>query len=286
VALRLGPSRLALPGLELAEPAVLPAPAGWPVQTWPDPLGRVRVSAYRHGSSYWIDWPGVARFIVTPGTGVVHATPDPSSGPLTPSDVFDRFIVPLAWQAAGGEALHASAVCWGSSAVAFCASSGTGKSTIACGLGLRGLALLTDDGLLLDDAAVPAEVAAPTSDLRLRPESSAFFHRSATGPSRSVDLTGIPVASRGVLRGFVVLERLDDWDGLEMARLSGGQALAAILAHAHSIDPTDADLRARSVSRYLACLSDTPVWRLRYPSGFECMPRVLDLIEQTIEASL
>jgi hypothetical protein len=286
VALRLGPSRLALPALELADPAVMTAPIEQPVQTWPDPSGCVRVSAYRRGDKYWIDWPGVARFIVTPGSAVVRAIPATPVRDLAPSEAFERFIVPLAWQAAGGEALHASAVCWNTSAVAFCASSGTGKSTVACGLALRGLALLTDDGLLIDATSVPAEVAAVSTGLRLRLQSSAFFGRSQTGPSRVVDLTGMRTAAQGVLRGLVVLERVPSADHPEMVRLSGGHALAAILAHAHSIDPSDGALRARSVNRYLTFLADTPVWRLRYPSGFEHFRCVLDLIEQTIEASL
>ena len=286
MAVRLGPARLALPTLELGDPAVMTAPDGRPVQTWPDPSGSVRVSAYRVGDTYWIDWPGVARFIVTPGTGVVRGIPDQPSGHIAPSDAFERFIVPLAWQAAGGEALHASAVCWGASAVAFCARSGSGKSTVACGLALRGRPLLTDDGLLIDSTAVPADVTAAATRLRLRAESSTYFELSPASQTRSVSLDEIPTVTHGILRGFVVLKRVSSPEPPEMRRLLGGEALAAVLAHAHSIEPGDTTLKARSLNRYLTCLASTTVWHLRYPSGFAQLPGVLDLIEQTIEASL
>ena len=281
--MRLRPSGLALPTLELVDPADMVSPVGRRVQTWPDPSGCVRISAYRCDHAYWIDWPGVARFIVTPGAAIVRAIPDLGGRSLTPPDVFQRFIVPLAWHAAGGEALHASAVCWGTSAVAFCANSGTGKSTVACGLAMRGRPLLTDDGLLIDDLAIPPQVTAVASHLRLRPASSAFFERPTEAANRSPAVTTI---THGVLRGIVVLERVVGLDRPEMERLTGGHALAGVLAHAHNIDPTDAALRARSVTRYLACLADAPAWRLRYPSGFEHLPKVLDLVEQTVEASL
>ena len=285
MAVFLTPGPIALPTLELGEPVALKSPNAEPVQTWPDPSGHIRAAAYRVGSAYWVDWPGVGRFVLS-AAPAVRAVPDKAAGAGAVHDIFRRFITPLAWQLRGGEALHASALCWGRSTVGFCASTGTGKSTFACGLALRGHALLTDDGLLLDPSEVPALVRPTSAGLRLRSESAAHFARPRERDGRAVGLPDAAPAAEGLLAGLVVLERAMDPAAPDILRLQGGDALAAVLAHAHSIDAIDVRVRTRSVERYLAILEDTPVWRLHYPSGYDRLPEALDLVERTVEAIL
>lgn len=274
-----------LPTLAVAGPVALISPDDRPVQTWPDARGLLRAASYRVYDAYWVDWPGVARFVVRADVPEVTAVPDDPADEEAVRDVFRRFITPLAWQLRGGEALHAAALCWGDSAVAFCAATGTGKSTFACALAARGHSLLTDDGLLLDPYSLPAAVRpAPTDGIRLRPESAAHFGLTAAGADRVVTVPGHARAASGLLRGVVILERVAAAAPLDIRRLHGGEALAAVLAHAHSIDSIDASLRARSVARYLAVLEAAPVWQLRYPSGYDRLPEAVDLVERTMEA--
>ena len=270
------------PRLEVAAGRNLPGPGASPVQTWPDAQGRVRVAAYRVDAGYLIDWPGVARFTLTPGSESVTAVPDAGADPAAVADAFSRFVVPLAFHAAGGEALHASAVCRQGAAVAFCAASGTGKSTVACGLVLRGFALLTDDGVLVDPFVTPPRVIAASRELRLRPETSAHFARPlAAGGTLALD--GSATIADARLAGLVVLDRAPGVDRPAMQRLEGGQALAAVLAHAHHLDPTDPARRARAVAGYLSVLAAVAVWRCRYPTGFDRLSDTLDAIEQALE---
>jgi hypothetical protein len=56
-------------------------------------------------------------------------------------------VLPLAAQLQGFNMLHASAVCFGDTTVAFSAVAGTGKSTLAANLVARGHAFVTDDVL-------------------------------------------------------------------------------------------------------------------------------------------
>jgi hypothetical protein len=187
----------------------------------------------------------------------------------------------LYWQLSGGEALHAGAVCLGPRAFAFCATSGTGKSTIAYGLVERGHTVLTDDGVLLDATSRPALVRASARGVRLRRESATHFGLDAVGEALDLPVqTSPPVTPLG---GVIVLDRETPGTPLDVAPLAGAAALTAVLAHAHHLDPTDSAMRGRSIRRYLDVLDSTPAWRLRYPSGFDRLPAALDAIERLAE---
>jgi hypothetical protein len=247
-------------------------------------MGRVRVAAYRSEGGYWLEWPAVARFFLVPGGGTVSAVPDKACAAITLRETFDRFVVPLYWQVSGGEALHASAVCRNSAALAFCATSGTGKSTIAWGMGLRGFTVLTDDGLLLDAAGLPVTVRPVSADVRLRPESSRYFGIDAQG--RTAVRPTLAVSTAPTLAGIMLLERRSPNSAVDVRRIEGAAALAGVIAHAHSLDPKDDALRARSVARYLQVLSATPVWEVGYPTGLDGLPSLLDEIERVTEGIL
>lgn len=274
---------MVIPALAVADPDGLPRPDGPAVQQWPDPQGRVRVAAYRASTGYLIHWPGVGRFFLEAGAGPVLAVPIPGHDDSRFRDAFDRFIVPLHWQLSGGEALHASAACWGTSTVAFCAASGTGKSTIAWGLGLRGHRILSDDGLLLDDASLPARVVPVSGGVRLRPESARHF--GLASESRLV-LTPAAPAPEASLAGVMVLARQGPGAPVVIDRLSGADALVAVLAHAHAVDPGSDAMRTRSLARFMALLDRTPVWQASFPTGLQRLTDLLDEIEGVVEASL
>jgi hypothetical protein len=169
-------------------------------------------------------------------------------------------------------------------ALAFCATSGTGKSTIAWGMGLRGFAVLSDDGLLLDAAGMPVRVRPVSADVRLRPESSRYFGIDAQ--ARTAIRPGVSAPPAPMLAGIMLLERRSAGAAIGIRRLEGAAALAGVIAHAHSLDPSDEALRARSVSRYLQVLSATPVWEVGYPTGLEELPLLLDEIERVAEGLL
>ena len=57
--------------LEIANDVAGPGSTSRPVQTWPGKEGHGTVRAYRSGDSYWLEWPGVARFTFTPGQATI-----------------------------------------------------------------------------------------------------------------------------------------------------------------------------------------------------------------------
>ena len=266
--------------LHLAAPHVAMTLDGPPVQVWPDPSGCIRASAFRAGAGYRIDWPGLARFELSGGDEPVTAVSYPQADVSTIEDVFARFVVPLAWHLRGHEALHASAICLDNgNAVAFCAASGTGKSTMACGLAVRGHAHLSDDGVLLDISTNPPRVTASAPGIRLRAESSCHFGLP-TPSGRAVVTDRLTTIGAAPLAGLIVLDRSARHRHAAMRRLYGGEALAAVLAHAHLLDPADDQRRRLTVTHYLSVLERAAVWRLEYPSGFDRLSEALDAVER------
>ena len=81
--------------LEIANDVAGPGNTCRPVQTWPGKEGRGTVRAYRAGDSYWLEWPGIARFTFTLGHATTRAMLWPGADRAVVTDVFERFVVPL-----------------------------------------------------------------------------------------------------------------------------------------------------------------------------------------------
>lgn len=132
-------------------------------------LGGNRFVAGVHGEDYILLWKKFGSFLVREGAEILY-TP--------PHDDEDAVIAPLLGVVLGTLlhqrhvfTLHASAINYHGSAVAFVAHKGTGKSTTCANMYNRGYSLVTDDVLAvrLDDAgAFNVEPAFPT--MKLNPD--------------------------------------------------------------------------------------------------------------------
>ena|SRR5437867_3583500 len=74
------------------------------VQEWRDREGQLCALAYTDGRSGWLEWPGLATFAFTEGSGDVVAIPHPLTVPstrLTIEDIFRRSARPIILQAIG-----------------------------------------------------------------------------------------------------------------------------------------------------------------------------------------
>ena len=149
------------------------------------------------------------------------------------------------------ETLHASAVAAAAGVIAFCARSGTGKSTLAARLRHRGYSEWADDAVVW----MPAEAGAMTLPLAVScdPGERAGVEQLA---SRAHPLTAI-----------VILERLDHASTVEdiaVHRVSGAAALTAVLPHAHPCRHDDPHRRRDFLLRYVHLAATTPVVVLRF----------------------
>jgi hypothetical protein len=199
-------------------------------------------------------------------------------------DVYRRWALPLILQALDLEVLHASAVRGPTGVVGFCGDSEAGKSTLAYGLSRRGYPAWADDALALwvfegSARAVPLPFA-----LRLRHASAAFFGCDARGPLGSPPSPAITEQGSRLVT-LCVLERRDISDvavEVEVSRVSGVAAFAAIAAHAYCFSLKDEARRHRMVERYLALAARVPVLRVRYGSDLMRLSELIDAVEVVV----
>ena len=242
--------------------------------------GAVFAWAQSKGGERWMHLPGVASYRFRPGDGVVTAIPDPSGVPEHVVSGYERTVLPMAVQSGGREVLHASAVLSAGEVVAFCAVSGTGKSTIASELALRGYAVWADDALAFQEedgsiAAVPLPFQLP-----LRPRSR-LGQDVAAGSLREIPT---PEAS-APLRGVFTLERAQPPapdDAVDIRRLPAAEAFPTVLAHAYCYSLDDVERNRRMIANYLELCARVPIFRVSFRTGLEHLAAVLDAVEQAV----
>jgi hypothetical protein len=250
---------------------------------WQDLEDRVFAYGYAGDGCWTMEWPGHATFRFGPsvGEGIVRATHRPGVARSRVEDTFRRSVLPLALQASGYEALHASAVSTGAGVVAFCGDRGTGKSTMAYALMRRGLEQLADDTLVL--SVTPGEVDALPLPFapRLREASARFFDVTSEGPA-SLSRRSSPLPLVAVCVLFPSPDALTP----VIDTLDGTAAFKALLAHAHCFDPQTPSERERLLRNYLDLSAHVPVHAVRYAPGLERIDDLLDALLEKIDVSV
>ena len=251
-----------------ADPVPLPDRSG--TEVWRDAEGRE--VGYGDAGEGWLHLLGVATFRFGP-SGVKAIAGDGVADEKI-RDAHRRLVLPLALQALGQEVLHASAVAFEAGAVAFCAESGTGKSTVAYSLARRGHPPCADDAVAIGPGPRGPELIPLPFALRLRP-ASADYYGEEDGPAE----VRHPVNRRPVA-AICVLQRGEE--GSEVSRLSRAEAFPALLAHAYSFGLGDESRRRRMMQHYLSLASEIPVFRVVLAHGLSTLPDTLDEIEAAV----
>ncbi len=274
-----------IPRLELAPPGAsapeAPAPDAPGVHTWRNRSGGVVATGYCTGDVCWMHWPylGAYRFALN-DPGVIRAFPLRGASIAIIRDTYTRSVVPMALQALGYEALHASAVLMPGGVVGFFAASETGKSTMAYGLSARGYPQWGDDSLVFEPFSSPLTSRWLPFDVRLRPRSSAFFE-SRGEASRALPATPLP--SRAPLAALCLLTRADsDSEPVVVRRLDPVRAFSALIAHAHCFNPHDEPRRAAMLRHYMDVTGRLPIFEIVFRPVLEDMPRVQDAVIEAL----
>jgi hypothetical protein len=277
------------PGLTLTATGVAPRldvsagvwdpvlPLGGPVrQRWLDVDGALVATGGADRERWWMHWPSLGTYVF--GTdGPVVAYPTPGSSHAALHDSFTRGVIPVVMLARGCEALHASAVDTGSGVVAFCARSGTGKSSLALALTFRGARLWADDTVALQWAEDRVESMALPFPVRVD-------HHVREMLGRPADVRLADPGARQPLRQVYFLTRdvTIDPGRPELAPVRGGSRFERLLAHAHPFDlATDARRRVM-VERLLRIAAAVPLYELRFAPSLEHLP----LLAQSVSAHL
>jgi hypothetical protein len=226
--------------------------------------------------------------ITIAGTGQVHLLDERMIFYLQePDHVFLVEIVLLGLAMAfwlerrGSSTLHGSAVSLGGKGVAFVATGGTGKSSLAAYLAANGDPLITEDLLALSwqDGTSFAEPA--VAQFRLWPEVAAQYSENWEAlpqPHPRFSKRKLLVGEDGVgslapkpvpLRRIYVLQRTErpDYEPTVIP-LSGGDGLAELLTHSYLPEIAEKfGWQARRLGQLAQLLGVAPVQLLRYRSG-------------------
>ncbi|HMA33571.1 MAG TPA: hypothetical protein VKY74_03745 [Chloroflexia bacterium] len=264
-----------------APPALESLEAG-SVSVWYDPTGAVCAYGYARAGQYHIHVPEVASFQFSHRAAGVTATTRPRVAPALIQDVYRRLALPLILQALGTEVLHASAVLTREGVLAFCAVSGTGKSTLAYALSRQGHRLWADD-------AVPWELTGPGVQalplpfaLRLRPATAAFFPPAPDGPPGETGSSSAGPPAR--LAGLCVLRRVPGAETtVQLTRLTPAAAFPLVLAHAECFTLHDLARKRQMLANYLALTTRVPVWEVAFVPGFDRLAQVVAAVGQAID---
>ncbi|MDQ6701132.1 MAG: hypothetical protein M3Z36_13205 [Acidobacteriota bacterium] len=280
--------------------------SGWDwFHQWDLPDGRVWLFIGRQGSSYLLNFPDLADFVVNLDTKCVRCYPSPA----TPSESIRHLlldqVLPLVLSGSGRLVLHASAVVSPHGAIAFLGRTGYGKSTLAASLSTHGFPLLTDDCLLIGQDGGRLSAAPSYPGLRLWPETVSELFRESRF-ERAPELPAMAHYSRkkrvGAAQGGfpycgdpVTLVRVfllgDPDEDAEFAipqitTVSPRDAFMQMVQFAFLLDITDpASLTVKF--DIFSRAAGLPIFRrVRYAREFSVLPAVRDAIAQDLNSEL
>jgi hypothetical protein len=258
------------------------------LEVWRDRDGRVAAYGHTALGSHWVRLPGVAVFGYDPELDEVMAVVDDGANRSDVAEAYRRVVLPLIQQARRSQVLHASGVRATSGVVAFCGTSGTGKSTLAYGFARRGYPLWGDDAVCFATSVRGVECIPLPFDLLLRGATASFFNTasgSVTSPQAKSDaMEPRRLAAVCVLRAGSGQSSStgSPEPPVRIAPLASAEAFTATLEHAYSFGLSDKDQRARLVDHYLELVATTPVYYVSFEHGLEQLGVLLDRIEQQL----
>jgi hypothetical protein len=253
------------------------------VHVWRTLTGTAIAYGWKEDAWYAMHWPGLCTYRFASDDPHITAFPEAGASRALVYDVYRRSVLPMALQALGSEALHASAIEADGRVIAFAAVSQTGKSTVAYGLSRRGYEQWADDGVVLEVGGGRALAVPLPFDVRLRPESSGMFGLDGSRFHQFPSMDAERCSQRKLtpLGAICVLSRSTECSSgspVTIEQLEPAQAFAPVLTHAHEFDPSNLDRRRRMLQTYLELLDVVPVYDVRFRPGVEHFPRILDAI--------
>jgi hypothetical protein len=233
---------------------------------------------------YWLQLPGVASYRISDDGTSVAAIPDRRARPETIHDYYNRYVVPMALQALGCEALHASGIVSRRGVVAFCGQPQAGKSTTAYALRLRGYPQWADDSVVLAISGDGVKAVALPFRVRMRPASAEHFSFPRTAGILEGPAQIRPADTQVSLAVVCILNRQQEGDSksVEVRRLRPAEAFHALLPHATCFNLSDQERKRKMLEQYFALARRVPVFGIGFAPGLEHLDDLADAIEDVI----
>lgn len=234
--------------------------------------------AYSSGMEFWIDRGGSEIWAVWPEESSLEDTATYLLGPILGALMRIR----------GTVCLHASAVTWRGTAIAFVGPPGAGKSTTAAMLTKEGCALLSDDVVALKQQRGILHVLPAYPFLCLWPESAALLCGSTEPLPRFVpswDKRRLAVSSPlkfhtsvVPLAAVCILGERAEGCLPSASPLPPQEALAALLANSYGAGMLRPQMRIKEFTILARLVCTTPVWSVRVPEAPHKIASVLDRV--------
>ncbi len=288
VEVQLGLSPIAADGLqggleELSYASPYLVESGGPaLRIWKIANGAFLRLDYFDGIQFWLDPSGTSVWAAWPASQSLEDVATYLLGP----------VLGLLLRLRGVPCLHASAVTFGDSTVAFAGSEGRGKSTTAAALASRGHAVISDDIVALVERKGSFFVLPAYPYLSLWPESVKMLY----GPEKELPSFSANYEKRQLLLAenrlrfqekqmslgvvFLLGERVADPAAPFVETLPAGEALVALVANSYATNLLDKSMRAREFELLGRLVTTVPVWRLRPHEDGSRIGRLCDLIAE------
>lgn len=262
------------------EKPILPGVAQSDLQEWKDTVGNLIALGYSAGGYHWMDWPDLATFRFDENLNTC-AYPVEKSNLAQVTDQFYRNVFPLALQSRGIEVLHASAVLAHKGVVAFCADSGTGKSTLAFGLAQRGYRLWADDAVVINSIGEKFFTYAIPFFIRLQRDSRTYFNYNKNRVEETFQAGDDDIIQTAPLLAVCLLKREpreDSW----ISTIKPSDAFIRILAQAYYYQIPDPHHKRAMINNYLQLVEYVPVYQVNFRDGFQHLATLIDRLDEMI----
>jgi hypothetical protein len=241
---------------------------------------------YFDGNQFWLQGDGSRIWARWPAGSCLEDAASYLPGP----------VLGLLLRLRGVTCLHASAVAFRGSAIAFAGSEGAGKSTTAAALARKGYPVVADDIVALLERDREFFVLPAYPHLSLWPESVKLLY----GPGKELpplapnwdklqlslaenqlEFSGKPLPLGAIL---ILGERSTDAAAPFVETLPQREKLLHLIANSYATNLLDTGMRAREFESWGRLLARVPIWRLRSHQDASQIDRLCQLIEETCDS--
>ena len=247
--------------------------------------GRIWLAFAKIEAGYLLRFPAYADFVVSEEGSSISGFRRGNTPEATIRHLLLNQVIPIVLSQLGKLVLHASACVTPQGVMAFMGTTGMGKSTLAASFGLRGLAVLTDDCLLVEKQDDQARCVPSYSGIRLWPESVAALFDAEPELQALAHYTDKKrfVFSQDAAGGSLLLKAVyvlaypdqsQPETGVSITPLLSSDALLQAVRHTFQMDVTDRTRLTDAFRRYEWLTQVVPFFKLSYPREHTALPEV------------
>jgi len=258
------------------------------IHTWSLPDDTPWLLLGRQPSGYFLRFPGMADFAVSGDASeirsyVVEDTPEATIRHL----ILDQ-VLPLVLSHRGRFVLHGSAVATPRGAIGFVGQTGWGKSTLASSFSEDGMAVLTDDCLLLEEDAECVTVIPSYPGVRVWPDTARtvfggdkwgtkvahYSEKKRLDANAGIGFSNWPTK----LRRLYFLSSPNECTGLSVKPLSPREAMLELVKYSYLMDVTDRPRLQQDFERIAKFALNPVFFRLAFPHDYSQLASVRQAI--------